>query len=250
MRGGLVLLGATCAALLAPAPASAGRSFFGWLQGSEVMPERSVELQSILAEENRIEEEGNRSESLWAASAFVGVTDQLELNFPFDIVWGRTPGMPGSTSLAAYGVEARYRLVTMDPEEAPPFAPQIRATLKRNVLARDVMRPELAFVATYEVGSVVIGADLGVAADLSRAENRNNHFEARTGLGVSVLAVGDLRFGAELFAQLSLDDYGSTWAVAGPNVSWTHGRFWVSAMYGVGVYQIKDAPRMQWGIAF
>jgi len=250
VRGGLVLLGATCAALIAPAPADAGRSFFGWLQGTEVMPERSVELQNVIAEENRIEEEGNRSESLWVASPFVGVTDQLELNFPLDIVWGRTPGMAGTTAFAAYGVEARYRLVTMDPEEAPPFAPQIRATVKRNVLARDVLHPELAFVATYEVGSVVVAADLGVAAELTRAEDRNNHFEARTGVGVSVLAVGDLRFGAELFAQLSLDDDGSSWAVAGPNVSWTHGRFWVSATYGIGVYQIKDAPRMQWGIAF
>jgi hypothetical protein len=65
-----------------------------------------------------------------------------------------------------------------------------------------------------------------------------------------VLVGGDFRIGAEVFAQISLDDKGASWAVAGPNMSWTHGRFWVSATYGIGVYQIKDAPRMQWGIAF
>ncbi len=235
----------------APTPAHAGRSFFGWLQGTEVMPERGVELQNVLAETNRVEGEANRSETYWTASPFVGVTDQFELNFPLDIEWGRTPGMPGSTALAGYGIEGRYRFVTMDPEDAPPFAPQIRATLKRNILQRDVAHPELAFVATYETGSIVVATDLGIAADLTRSDGGDNHFEARTGLGVSVLAVGDLRFGAEAFAVLSFEDDGDeSWAVVGPNVSWTHGRFWVSATYGIGVYQIKDAPRMQWGIAF
>jgi hypothetical protein len=252
VRGVPVLLGALAAIsiVVAPTPARAGRSFFGWLQGTEVMPERSVELQNVLYEENRVEDDANRSESGWAASPFVGVTDRLELNFPFEVVWGRTPGMPGTTALDSYGIEARYRLVSMDPEDAPPFAPLIRASLARDVRSRDVAKPALAFVATYEAGSVIVGADLGIGAELTRAEGANNHFEAHTGLGVSVLAVGDLRFGAEAFAQLSLDDDGASWAVVGPNLSWTHGRFWVSATYGIGVYQIKDAPRMQWGIAF
>ena len=247
MRGGLVLLGATTLAIVGSTPAQAGRSFFGWLGGTEVMPERSVELQNILAEENRVEDEANRSESLWAASAFVGVTDQLELNFPFEFLWGRTPGMPGSTAFSAYGIEARYRLVSMDPEDAPAFAPLIRATLKRNVLQRDVATPQLAFVATYEMGSVVIGADLGVSADVTRDDAE---LSAHPSVGVSVLAVGDLRFGAELYSEIALEEDGASYVAVGPNLSWTHGRFWVSAAYAIGVYRIKDAPRMQWGIAF
>ena len=63
-------------------------------------------------------------------------------------------------------------------------------------------------------------------------------------------AVGDLRFGAEIFGQWSLDDNGPSWAAVGPNLAWTHGRFWLSAAYGIGIHEIKDAPRMQWGIAF
>lgn len=241
---------AATAAAAAPGVAHAGRSFFGWLQGAEVMPERGVELQNWIDETNKVEEAGDRSETRWGMAPYIGVTDQLELSLPFNVVWGRTPGMPGGTALFDYGVEARYRLVTMDAEDAPPFAPMLRASVKRLILARDIIRPELGFVGNYEAGSVVIGADVAVAANLTRAEGADQHFEGRGGAGVSVLVGADVRLGAELFAQLSFDDYGSSWAVAGPNLSWTHGRFWVSATYGIGVYQIKDAPRMQWGIAF
>lgn len=246
MRGGLALIAAACVSA-APGTAQAGRSFFGWMQGTEVMPERSVELQNWVDEENRIDEEGNRSESRWGVGPMIGITDQLELFLPLNLVWGRTPGMPGSTALFDYGVEARYRLVTMDPEEAPAFVPMLRVNAKRLVLTRDVMHTEIGFVGSYEAGSVMIGTDLAFVADISREDK---HLEARTGLGVSVHVGADVRLGAEAFAQISLDDAGSTWAVAGPNMSWTHGRFWVSATYGIGLYQIKDAPRMQWGIAF
>ena len=246
MRGGLVLLVAV-SSLAAPGVAHAGRSFFGWLQGAEVMPERSVELQNWVDETNKVEEQGERSESRWGVGPMIGITDQLELFLPLNIVWGRTPGMGGSTSLYDYGVEARYRLVSQDPEDAPPFAPMIRANVERLVLARDVIRPEVGFVSNYEAGSVVIGVDISVAANVSRDDQ---HYESRSGAGVSVLVGSDFRLGAEVFAQVSLDDKGASWAVAGPNLSWTHGRFWVSATYGIGVYQIKDAPRMQWGIAF
>lgn len=231
----------------APGAAYAGRSFFGWLSGSEVMPERSVELQNWIDEENVLAQEADRSESHWWVSPQIGITDQLELGLPLGIQWGRTPGMPGTTALYEYGAELRYRMVTQDPEDAPPFAPLVRLSVHRLVLARDVIQPEIGFVGTYETGGVAIGMDIGLRGDLSREAH---HFEARPGVGVSILVGADVRLGAEAFAQLSLDDKDKSWAVAGPNLSWTHGRFWLSATYGIGVYRIKDAPRMQWGIAF
>jgi len=36
----------------------------------------------------------------------------------------------------------------------------------------------------------------------------------------------------------------------GPSLGWSHGRFWLSAAFGVGVYQIKTAPRVVWGVLF
>jgi hypothetical protein len=245
VRGGLAVLVAVVTAL--PARAEAGRSFFGWLFPTEVMPERQVELQTWISEENKNADAADRSLSIWGAAPMVGITDRLELVMPFEMMWGRVPGMPGFTVMHNYGVEARYRFVTMDREEAPPFAPLVRLAVRRLVLTRDVVRPEVNVVGSYEIDSVFVAVDVGLLADISREDT---HLQLRPGLGVSVNVAGDLRVGAEAFAQISLDDRGSTWAVVGPNMSWTHGRFWVSATYGVGVHDIKSAPRMQWGIAF
>ena len=215
------------------------------------MPERSVELQNWTGEKNKFELDDagvlTRSESVWGVAPFIGITDQLELNLPLDIVWGKTDGMGGNTALFDYGAELRYRFVTMDPEEVPPLAPTARFGVKRMVLNRDVLRSEVGFATTYDAGSVLLAVDVQLAGNFTRDDQ---HFESLAGAGVSVLAVGDLRVNAEFISLISLDDKGTSWAAVGPGMSWTHGRFWVSAMYGIGVYQIKDAPRMQWGIAF
>lgn len=234
--------------MAAPATAHAGRSFFGWLYPTEVMPERQVELQTWVSEENKTEEAGDRSRSIWGIGPLIGITDQLELVLPLEVWWSRVPATGVErTSLNNYGVEARYRFVTQDPEEAPAFAPLVRVAVRRNVLDRETVRPELNLVGSYEAGAVFAAVDLGVAADISRDAS---HIELRPGAGVSINVAGDFRLGAEAFAQISVDDDGASWAVVGPNLAWTHGRFWVSATYGIGIYQVKNAPRMQWGIAF
>ena len=33
-------------------------------------------------------------------------------------------------------------------------------------------------------------------------------------------------------------------------MAWSHGRSWLSASYLIGVYHIRDAPKLNWGIAF
>jgi len=230
----------------APGVAHAGRSFFGWLSGSEVMPERSVELQTWVQEENRIDDEADRSESVWGVSPQIGVTDQLELGLPLEVLWARTPSGGGDTSLSSYGIEGRYRLVTQDPEEAPAFAPLIHASVERLVLARDTLHAKLGVVSTYEVGGTLIAAQLNVAVDATREEAQ---FSAYPAVGASFSIVGDLRAGAEAFGRYSFDSGDGRWS-AGPNLAWTHGRFWMSVAYGIGLKGIKDAPRMQWGIAF
>ena len=57
----------------------------------------------------------------------------------------------------------------------------------------------------------------------------------------ALLAVGGLSLAAAGFQAP---------APAGPNVAWSHGRTWISAAYGIGLYHIRDAPKLNWGIAF
>jgi len=234
--------------LLAPGAASAGRTQFGWLFGTEVMPERGAEIQTWVTEENATEPD-NYHETLWGVSALIGITDQLELAFPVELVWKDTSMTNPSFTFKRYGAELRYRFVSQDPVDAPPFAPLARIAVKRDVTTRDttVLEADLVASTITPSGSVQGLVDLGITGDVSR---NDHHVEARPGAGVSFKVYDDFRLGAEVFAHLSLDSKEKSWAAAGPNLAWSHGRSWVSAAFGIGLYQIKTAPALQWGIMF
>src|SRR5687767_8749593 len=89
--------------------ADAGRSQYGWLYGTEVLPERGAELQTWIHERNGRTDADVRETSLWWG-ALVGVTDHLELAFPAQFQWLRADEAPASSfNLERFGVEARYR---------------------------------------------------------------------------------------------------------------------------------------------
>lgn len=260
MRRGLALIAPI---LAVSGTAHAGRSFYGWLYGTETLPERGAEAASWIQEENNVADEAHLYETRWWIAPLIGINDQLELAIPAEVAWSVDDSDKPRTAFDQVGVELRYRLVTSDPVDAPPLVPLVRFGVFRNLIERQTFSPEGDFVLAYNAGDVQVLADLGMYADLSRECSRfapidpmtnmrvcdNHHVEARPGAGVSVKAVGDVRFGAEVHAEIGLDNGGS-WAVAGPNMAWSHGRFWMSAAYGIGIYHIKDAPRVQWGIAF
>lgn len=235
------------AVLLAPGAALAGRTPYGWLFGTEVMPERGAEIQTWITEENHKDPDAH--ENVWGIQALIGVTDQLELAFPLEIVWTDSDTTNPNTAWKRYGVEARYRFVSGDPVDAPPFAPLARLAVKRDVTVRNTTIVEANLVASTvtPTGSVMALVDLGIVGAISPDDQT---FEARPGAGVSFKIVGDLRLGAEVFAHLSFDDADARWVAAGPNLAWSHGRSWVSAAFGIGLYQIATAPALQWGIMF
>ncbi|MEJ7602218.1 MAG: hypothetical protein WKG01_30250 [Kofleriaceae bacterium] len=140
----------------------------------------------------------------------------------------------------------RYRFVSQDPVDAPPFAPLVRAAVY-DVRARDAVRVEADVVGSYEIKNFHALVDLGVTAVIT---SDDSSFEFRPGAGVTYRVVQDLRIGAEVYAELDVDNKAARWIAAGPNLGWSHGRTWVSASFGIGLYQIQTAPRFVWGIAF
>jgi hypothetical protein len=233
---------AIVALVLVPTAASAGRSDFGWLYGADVLPERGVELQTWVYEQNG--RPGAPSEtSLWWGPE-IGVTDQLEIALPIEGSW-REVAAPSFT-LTTFGVEARYRFVSQDPVDAPAFAPLARLAIKRNIGERDAIIVEGDLVGAYKAGTVHAAFDAGFVGNFASG---GHDLELHPAAGVSALVVGDLRLGGEAFAELQISGTDS-WAAIGPDLAWTHGRFWVSAAYGIGVYHIRTAPRVMWGVAF
>ena len=241
-----IALASLVVACFLPRTADAGRSFYGWLYGTEVMPERGVELQTWILDENNKYATHTQESSIWWGP-LIGITDKLELVLPIEMEWTRSDVEKGSFTFKRFGLEARYRLVSQDPVDAPAFAPLVRVAVKRDVIARDDVRVEADAVGSYEVGSVHALIDVGFISDI---QSGTQHSELRPGGGVSVRVTDGLRVGAEVYSELSLDSKGESWAVVGPDVAWTHGRFWLSGALGIGIYHVKVAPRVMWGIAF
>jgi hypothetical protein len=212
------------------------------------MPERGAEIQTFVAEENKQSHAANESETDWWISPAIGINDQLELLLPVEMDWTVSDAQGPRFTFVNYGAELRYRLVSSDPIDKPAFVPMVRIALKRVVIGtRDVWQPEGDIVASYDAGRAQVAADVGVIGDINET---TQNFELHPGVGASVLAIGDVRFGAEAFAEVPLSNTDATWIAAGPNMAWSHGRSWLSAAYGIGLYHIRDAPRINWGIAF
>lgn len=243
VRRAMVLAGL----LLAPGIARAGRTDYGWLFGSEVIPERSVELQQWLWEEdNNNGALHTKEDALWWGPV-IGLTDQLELGLPVQFEWTQTDGTNRKFTLDKFGFDLRYRFVSQDPVDKPAFAPLLRIAAWRDVSDREGFTGEADLVGTYDfTDSVQAAVDLGFSAYL----HDEKQYALRPGVGVSVKAVDDVRFGAEAYAAISTDNSQYTWAVVGPNMAVTHGRFWLSASFGIGVYHIDYAPRVIWGVLF
>ena len=181
--------------------AHAGRSFYGWLYGSEVLPERGVELQTWVDETNRTGTDHQRTTSLWWGPV-IGITDHLELALPIEARWLVADDIKPGFSVDYLGVEARYRFVSQDPVDRPAFAPLARLAVKRDVLSRDAVRVEADLVGAYDVGRVQLLADAGIVG--VRSASAPNAMELHPGVGVSVEVVDDLRLGAEAYGELEL----------------------------------------------
>jgi hypothetical protein len=246
VRTALAVLLAAC---LLPRTADAGRTFYGWLYGTEVMPERGAELQTWILDESGKYGPSNKETWLWWGP-LIGITDQLELALPIELEWSSIDVgdvIKTSFTFKRFGVEARYRLASPDPAEAPRLVPLLRVAAKRDVIVRDSLRVEGDAVVSYDLGPFNALVDLGFIADVAPSAR---HSEVRPGGGVSIQVATGLRLGAEAYSELSLDARGESWAVVGPNMAWSHGRFWLSGMFGIGIYHVRTAPRVMWGVAF
>src|ERR1044071_8577310 len=115
--------------LLFPAVAHAGRTRFGWLYDTETVPERGVELETWMLEEDGKGSPPVDESSLWWARVS-GVTDGVELAFPLEVSFAGD-AMGSRTDLSRFGAEIRWRLTSPDPAESGPFSALVRLAAKR-----------------------------------------------------------------------------------------------------------------------
>lgn len=228
------------AVLLRAAPADAGRSLFGWMYGSDIVPERGVEIESWILEENQKGDAKSTETSFWWGPV-MALTAHIEL-----AISAEASEENGSPHFTRWGADIRYRPQSPDAIDAGPFATKFRLAVKRPILDRAAVRGEADVIASYAGGRWFIQIDAG--AIFQHAPDRDDA-ELRPSAGVSVRTISDLRFGIESYGELIVKGDSTSWLVVGPTVSLTRGRFWGAATLGIGVFGIRDAPRLSFGVA-
>jgi hypothetical protein len=222
---------------------------FAWPYDTETLVKRGVEIQTWIVELDDQGPQHRQQTDVWWET-LIGVTDQLELSIPMIFRWERTDTPPTVFTFDRYGLEARYRFVESDPdpETAPAFVPLVRAAVYREIGDRTATGFEGDLVLSYTAGDFHAVIDARAAAIV---RNAANVFVAAPSAGVSYKAVGDLRLGVEAYAQIALrGTHDEDFYIAGPDLAWTHGRFWITATAGIGLKGIHAAPRVIWGVLF
>ena len=222
------------------APAHAGRTHFGWLYGSEVVPERGVEIENWIVEENKKGDAKTDETSFWWGPV-IALTQHLEF-----VISAEAADETAGVHFTRWGADVRYRVQSPDPIDAGPFATLFRIGAKRLIQERAGVRGEADIVASYTAGILIASVDLGGVFEHSPGADE---IEFRPGAGVSVRVVGDFRLGLETYSELIAKGDGTSWLVVGPTASLTHGRFWGAATFGIGMFGIRDAPRLTFGVA-
>lgn len=236
---------AALALLLGASTAHAGRTHFGWSYGTDIIPERGTELEWWILEENK-EGDTNKDETAFWWGLLFAVTPHWELGISSEAQYEKSDVEEPHVRFTRWGGELRYRPQSPDPIDAGPIATKFRIGAKRLIEERAGFRGEIDAIASYTRGRVHVAVDAG-AVFIHTPDA--SEIEARPSGGVSVRVVHDLRLGAEAYAEIPLKGEDKAWMVVGPTVSLTSGRFWGALTYGVGLFGIRDAPRITFGAA-
>jgi hypothetical protein len=225
--------------------ARAGRTHFGWSYGTDIVPERGTELETWFLEENDEGDLKTRETAFWWGAVFAP-TQHLELAVLLEASYEDERDGRAGTNFSRWGGEVRYRFQSPDPLEAGPLATKVRFGAKRLIQDRAGYQLEADLINGVKFGRVYAAVDLGVVTERIPGAKET---QFRPSGGVSIRAIGDLRFGIETYSELIVEGDAKSWLVVGPCASLTNGRIWLAGTYGIGLFGIRDAPRITFGVA-
>ena len=156
-----------------PATAHAGRTFYGWLYGTEVMPERGVELQTWISTRRTSTSRRQTLDDLGASAPSVGITDQLELGLPIEIVWfahdrRRAPACTRSTQLRRRAALSARDAGSRGGAAVRAAGPRRRRSATSIARSRRVSPRPTSSLARTSPASCRCSLDVGFVAELRR----------------------------------------------------------------------------------
>jgi hypothetical protein len=225
--------------------ADAGARPFAYTQGTESLPESSVELENWFGAEKPRDSGGPSVE--WWFGPVIGLTDQLETALHAILVQDPEGTRAGRTlGLGALQLQVSWLLA---PLGEWPIDVKLRADYEQPIQSYDDrVRPSvwLRLIASRDLGPLDLTLNLGGGLELDPARPRT---WLEWGLGASLAVAGGLRAGAELFGGQRLGaESVESWV--GPCLAYGRGRFWAATTLGFGVGSSPElAGRIVIGIA-
>jgi hypothetical protein len=231
--------------------ARAGRRPFTWAYGTDIVPDGDVELEQWLWAKGR---RGTRpgepaSGFIWWAPVF-GVTDQLELAVPFQVVGNRE-----GTHILSFDVDARYRLRPRGEKEG--LQTLLRAAWHHAFLGDSLSRLDGNLILSYgSLAELHLNLDLGLQVGLPqlKAQGGAAQVQGTYDLGLALpLREGEWQVGGELFGELPFGDLSRQHHFIGPSVALTRGRVWATlgVLFGLtGLFPDTPVfmPRFMWAV--
>jgi len=254
-----------CAALLCSASAVAGQRPFIWNYDTEVVPEGDVELEQWLWAMGRAQDTTGQYPNagtyyVWWGPV-VGIGQHLELALPFEIF----DPADEYAQLEFVSVDARWRIRPRI--ETGGFQGLVRlAYLHSTTAAEDwYSHLQLDLVGSWgERKEPHLALDVQGSLDWNGTRGLTESGYADLGFSWP-LANGEFQIGGEFFGQW-VHPWVPAWNNApgffgppkfqpfvGPDLAWTHGRFWLTAgvLLGLdpGSLQPRWMPRVVWAVA-
>ena len=222
--------------------ADAGRALYGWLPSTDTVPDGAIAIESSIFERDDLGPTHERA-SVLVLAPVVGISDRFELALPFELASLTAIDVASGPAFSKFGIEARYRFAPRDAS----WVPLARLAAVRDVAIRTELRAETELGVAYQRGRLHAELDAGLVAEFNIG---HLHTESRFGVGASIQIDTCLRLGGELHGEVAFDSASTSWAVIGPNLAWTHRRFWLAGALDIGVRAITAAPRINWGMTW
>jgi hypothetical protein len=230
--------------------ARADRTPYLFTEDSQIVPERTVELEQWLWAVGRVPRlpDSPVAEWLWWGPV-LGVDEHLELRVPiqfFDSL--------DTFALASVGIDARYRIFPRAQDDG--FQPLVRISYVQAL--KDYSGPpriDLNLVATYgDLSSLRYTVNLGARLGIPPLAGMSGLL---TLVGTAAIAASyplphEVRISGELFGQVPFlgSPLPGGQLYLGPSVSWTHGPFWLTAgsLFGLTHNSSLFLPRLLWAV--
>jgi hypothetical protein len=238
-----LIAGLTVAAVALPShTALAGGRPYVFVQGAGAVPADGIEWENWIG---TAESRDHSTESEWWTGPVIGVSERLELGV--FAVLGQAYDPAAAANAGAFLDQLRTQLTWLPVDQGTwPVNVRVRGELGVPLNGEPITQTWLGVIASREFGPVDVTANgAGWLEWHGTHGNADHDLYGFAGAGSSIVVLPGLRAGGEAFFKRAARNQADHEYIAGPSLSYGHGRFWASSTNGLGLDDISPKRRVR-----